>query len=230
MEGLSAVFRFISLHRRSECLLPLCLLFCRHITRIWPVSLHFIGEEAGHASLNTNILHNWHFPGRLSASVHVCAGMMARQGQADTKKYLTLMWHEIRARADKFSRVRPNLHLITHPARLACSQLRSSTWKLADFTAWMTGLLRLTVYVSFPTVAQWFALRSHAVTGRAVQQRQQRCTRYGASMLCFLGYATAAQGDAALTRRTLSVLLIHSLLFHFVCTPAWINPPHTLHL
>lgn len=95
----------------------------------------------------------------------------------------------------------------------------------------MTELLRLNVYVSFPAVVLWFALRSHAVTGRAVQQQQQqRCARYGASMLCFLGYATAAQGDAELTRRTLSVLLIHSLLFHFVCTyqtTAWKkNNPH----
>lgn len=50
--------------------------------------------------------------------------------------------------------------------------------------------------------ALWFALRSHGVTGTVKQQQQPRAC-YRASMLCFHGYATAAWGDAELTRRSL---------------------------
>lgn len=106
---------------------------------------------------------------------------------------------------------------------VACSQVAASVWKLADFTGctcgcWMkrapqvlqhstclTGcVLGFFLFFFLSCCALWFALWSHAVSGRVGQEQQQRRACYGASMLCFHGYATAAWGDAELTRRSLS--------------------------
>lgn len=75
---------------------------------------------------------------------------------------------------------------------------------LNESAAEVSSTVDVSMDVFLSCCALWFALRSHGVTGTVKQQQQQQTRAcYRASMLCFHGYATAAWGDAELTRRSL---------------------------